>query len=160
LLVGALPAGVFLHEGGLHDGRPAIVARTYENMVEAWIALSLTLGTYLLVALTMGILLKEEETGTAPWIFTKPVSRAGDGLAKYVATALLAVVAAVLIPSAVFLGLTAVLFQGGVQEGTGALIALGITALHATVVIAIIMALSMVFRSQSLVAGLVIGLGF
>lgn len=160
LLLGVIPVGVFLHEGGLSHGRFALAHGTYDNMMEAWIALSVTLGNYLMIALTMGMLVKEEEAGTAQWLFTKPVSRAGYGLAKYSANALVAIVAAVLVPGAVFMGLMNLLFSNGTEHWWGALAALGVASFHAAVVIGVILALSTIFRSQAPVAGIVIGLGF
>jgi ABC-2 type transport system permease protein len=160
LLLGAVSVGLFLHEGGLTHGQVTITAHTYQHLMEAWIALTLTLGNYLMIALTMGILLKEEESGTAQWLFTKPVSRLGYGLAKYSANVLLAAIAAVLIPGLLFLGSIQLLYAGGVQHWGGAFAALGIASFHVAVVIAIILALSTLFRSQAAVAGVVFGLGF
>lgn len=160
LLAGIGPVWIFVHDGGLRHGRFTISHATYNGLFEAWIALSLTLGTFLLVALTMGILIKEEETGTAQWVFTKPVSRAAYGLAKWAANSFVAVVAAVLIPGAVFLALMQALFSNGVSHWSGILGALAITSFHAAVIIAIIMALSVIFRSQAPVAGVVIGVTF
>ena len=106
----------------------------------------------------MGSLLKEEDSGTAQWLFTKPISRVGYGLAKWAANSIAVIVAAVLIPSVVYFGLMQALFSTGIQHGSGALIALGLTAFHATVEIAIVMLLSTWFRSQAPVAGIAIGL--
>src|SRR5947209_1047251 len=64
LLVGAVPVVTFLYNGGLHHGRLAADRGLYNDMMGAWTALSLTLGAFLIVALTMGILIKEEEAGT------------------------------------------------------------------------------------------------
>ncbi len=160
LLVGAVPVGVFIHENGLRHGRFALSAHTYRSMMDGWMSLSVTLGTYLMIALTMGILVREEEMGTAQWLFTKPVSRLGYALAKYSANVLVAVLAAVIVPGAIFLGLTQALFSNGVQHWAGAGIALGLASFHAATVIAIILALSTVFSSQAPVAGIVFGLGF
>jgi ABC-type transport system involved in multi-copper enzyme maturation permease subunit len=160
LLVGCVSVGVFIHEGGLSHGRLTISPHTYRNMMEGWFALSLTLGNYLMIALTMGILVKEEETGTAQWVFTKPVSRVGYGLAKYGANVLLAALAAVVIPGLLFLGSMQLLYVDGVQHWGGAFAAMGIASFHVAVIIAIILALSTVFRSQAPVAGVVFGLGF
>jgi len=160
LLLGAVPVGVFVHENGLRDGRSALSAHTYQSLMDGWMSLSVTLGTYLMIALTMGILVREEEMGTAQWLFTKPVSRLGYALAKYGANVLVAVIAAVIVPGVIFLGLTQALFSNGVQHWGGAGIALGLASFHAATVIAIILALSTVFSSQAPVAGIVFGLGF
>lgn len=160
LLAGVAPVWIFIHDGGLHNGRFVISHETYNGMFEAWVALSVTLGAYLLVALTMGVLIKEEESGTAQWLFTKPVSRAGYGLAKWAANSAVAVFAAVLIPGAVFLLLMQSLFTNGVQHWSGILGAIAITSVHTCFIIAIVVNLSSVFRSQPLVAGAVIGVSF
>ncbi len=160
LLVGVVPIGVFIHEGGLHHGRIPISSGTYQNMMNGWMSLSVTLGTYLMIALTMGMLVREEEMGTAQWLFTKPVSRLAYALAKYSANAAIAAFAAVIVPGAIFLALTQLLFTTGVQHWGGAGIALGLASFHAATVIAIILALSTIFSSQGPVAGVVFGLGF
>lgn len=156
MLTGAVPVITFLYNGGLRRGRLALSTATYHGMMDAWIGISLTLGALLLVALTMGILLKEEESGTAQWVFTKPVSRAGYGLAKWAANSLIAILGAVLIPAVVFLGLTEAVTTTGIQTWAGIFGAVGLTAFYVSVGIALIMALSSIFRSQAPVAGLAI----
>jgi ABC-2 type transport system permease protein len=158
LLVGAVPVITFVANGGLHDGRLTADRDLYAGMITAWTSLSLTLGAFLIVALTMGSLLKEEDAGTAQWLFTKPISRVGYGLAKWAANSSAVIVAAVLIPGLVYFGLLQALFSSGIQHGSGALAAAGLTAFHATVVIAIVMLLSTWFRSQAPVAGIAISL--
>ena len=158
LLVGAVPVIAFLANGGLEHGRLMAARDLYDGMVGAWTGLSLTLGAFLIVALTMGTLIKEEEAGTAQWLFTKPVSRVGYCLAKWAANSLAVIGAAVLIPSLVYFGLLQALFSGGVQHGAGALAAVGLTAFHATVEIALVLLLSAFFRSQAPVAGIAISL--
>lgn len=159
-LVGAVPVIVFLYYSGLSKGRLALSVGTYHGMVDGWNAILFTLGALVLVALMMGILIKEEESGTAQWVFTKPVSRVGYGLAKWLANSLIAIVAAVLIPSAVFLGLTEAIATTGIHNWSGIFGAIGLTAFYVSVGIAVIMALSSIFRSQALVAGIAIGMIF
>lgn len=157
LMLAAVPIIVFLHQGGLHDGRVDV---NYGGMMAGWMGLSLTLGSYLIVALTMGVLIKEEESGTAQWIFTKPVSRGGYVLAKFAANAIAVVLAAVVIPSAVFLALTQATQVHGVQQWGGAGIALGLIAANAIITLAVVFALGAFFRSTAVVAGIAIALGF
>lgn len=158
LLVGAVPAITFLANGGLQHGRLVADRQLYDGMVGAWTGLSLTLGAFLIVALTMGTLIKEEEAGTAQWLFTKPVSRVGYGLAKWAANSLAVIGAAVLIPGLVYFALVQALFSSGVQHEAGALAAVGLTAFHATVEIALVLLLSSFVRSQAPVAGIAISL--
>lgn len=158
LLAGAVPVAVFLNEGGLEDGRVRLSDGAYDGMMFAWLMLSLTLGAYLLVALTAGVLAKEEEAGTAQWLFSKPLSRPGYGLAKWAANSAAAILGAVLVPSAVYLGLLQAV--AGVRDWDGVLLAVTLVALHTAVLIAIVLALSMVFNSTAAIAGVGIALGF
>ena len=156
LLTGAAPVIMFLYNSGLQHGRLALSPSTYNDMMDAWVGISVTLGALLLVALTMGILIKEEESGTAQWVFTKPVSRLGYGLAKWGANSLVAIVGAVLIPATVSLGLTEAVTSTGIRSWAGIFGAIGLMAFYMTIGIALIMALSSIFRSQAPVAGLAI----
>jgi ABC-2 type transport system permease protein len=158
LLLGAVPVVLWIHRGGLHDGRLVLPRQTYNGMMEAWVGLSLTLGAYLIVGLTMGVIAKEQESGTAQWLFTKPISRAGYGLAKWAANGTAVVLGSVLIPSAVFVGLVEMLF--GVQHQRGLVEAVGLVGLNALTVIALVVGLSGLFDSPPLIGGIVIGLYF
>ena len=157
LMVLAPPLIFFLHEGGLHDGR---IDSGYEGLMASWVALSSTLGSYLVVALTMGVIIREEEAGTAQWLFTKPVSRVGYVLAKYTANAAVVVLGAVIIPAILFLGCVYAIQSDGLASWSGAGIALGLVSLNACVVIGLVVGLSGLFRSTAPVAGIAIGLNF
>ena len=157
LMVLAPPLIFFLHEGGLRDGR---IDSGSEGLLTAWIALSATLGSYLVVALTMGVLIREEEAGTAQWLFTKPVSRGGYVLAKYTANAAVVVLGAVVIPGVCFFAVMLAIQSDGLPTYSGALLALGLVALNACVVIGLVVGLSGFFRSTAPVAGIAIGLNF
>ena len=157
LMLGSAPVIVFLHEGGLHDGR---IDSAYRPLMNTWVGVSLTLGSYLIAALTMGILVKEEESGTAQWLFTKPVSRVGYVLAKWAANALAVVIAAVLIPGAVFVGLVAAIESGGIVSWTAIFEVLALFSVSAAVAVGIVVGLSAFFRSTPPIAGIAIGLGF
>ena len=157
LMLGAVPVVVFLHQGGLHDGR---VDSGYRGVMNAWVALTLTLGAYLIVALTMSIIVKEEDGGTAQWIFTKPVSRSGYVLAKYAANVVAVVLGAVVIPSLVLLALTGATQSGGIQNWTAVVQTIGFASLHAAIVVGLVVGLSGLFRSSAPIAGIAIGMGF
>jgi ABC-2 type transport system permease protein len=157
VMLACVPNILFLHEGGLHDGR---ISSGYDGLLESWVALSLTLGSYLGVAVSMGMLTKEEETGTAQWLFTKPVSRAGYVLAKYLANASVVLVGAVLVPGIVFLGLAQVVEASGIQDWTAMFETFGFIALNSLVVLGIVVGLSGLFRSNAPIAGIAIGMNF
>lgn len=157
VMLACVPSILFLHEGGLHDGR---INSGYNGLLESWVALSLTLGSYLVVAVSMGLLIKEEESGTAQWLFTKPLSRVGYVLAKYSANAVVVLLGAVLIPSVVFLLLTQVVEVGGIKDWPAMAAALGLISLNAAVVLGIVVGLSGFFRSSAPVAGIAIAINF
>lgn len=156
-MLACVPVILFLHEGGLHDGR---INSGYSGLLESWVALSLTLGSYLVVAVAMGMLIKEEESGTAQWLFTKPVSRVGYVLSKYLANAAAIVLGAVIIPGIVFLVLVQAVEASGVQDWTAMFEAFGFITLNALIVLGIVAGLSGLFRSSAPVAGIAIGLNF
>jgi ABC-2 type transport system permease protein len=145
-LLACVPTILFLHEGGLHDGR---INSGYSGLLESWVALSLTLGSYLVVAVSMGMLIKEEETGTAQWLFTKPVSRVGYVLAKYFANAVVVLLGAVVIPGLTFLALAQVVEASGIQDWTAMLETFGFIALNALVVLGIVVGLSVLVRGAA-----------
>jgi len=157
LMLGAVPVILFLNEGGLHDGR---INSGYNGSMDAWMGLTLTLGAYLIVALTMGMIVKEEDAGTAQWIFTKPVSRKGYVLAKYAANVVAVVLGAVIVPSIVFIALTAATQSGGIHDWAAVAEGLAFASLNASVVVAIVLGLSGVFRASAPIAGIAIGIGF
>ena len=157
LMLAAVPIVVFLHGGGLHDGR---IDSGYRGVMNAWVALTLTLGAYLIVALTMSVIVKEEDAGTAQWIFTKPASRTGYVLAKYAANVVAVVLGAVVIPSMVLVALTAATQVGGIHSWTAVAECVGFASLHAAIVVGLVIGLSGLFRSSAPIAGIAIGMGF
>lgn len=160
LMLSAVPVIAFLHEGGLHDGRIAYSPDTYRDLMNAWVALTLTLGAYVVVALTMGVIVKEEDHGTAQWVFTKPVSRTGYVLAKFAANAIAVVAGGVVMPGVAFLLLLAATSSTGIQTWVGAFEALGLASLQAIIVLAVIIGLSAYFRNIAPIAGIAIGMNF
>ena len=157
LMLAAVPVILFLHEGGLHDGR---INSGYKSSMEAWMGLTLTLGAYLIVALTMGVIVKEEDAGTAQWLFTKPVSRTGYVLAKYAGNVVAVLLSAIIIPSVVFVALTAATQASGITAWTPVIEGVAFASLHAAIVVAVVMGLSAFFRTTAPIAGIAIGLGF
>ncbi len=77
LVVAAIPTGVWLVDhDGLTAGRATLAGAEAVDARGSGIGTLLSLSTYLAIVLTMGMLVKEREAGTAQWLFTKPVSRA------------------------------------------------------------------------------------
>jgi ABC-2 type transport system permease protein len=158
LLLSAAPVIVWLNKGGLSKGRLGQDGETYLDLLDAWVGIGLTLGAYLVVALTMNIMVKEQESGTAQWLFTKPASRVGYVLSKWSANTLAVYIASVLIPSIISLGLTAYLFD--VTSWKRLAIGTLIMALIRSTIIAFIIVMSAFFSSTALIGGVCFLLNF
>jgi ABC-2 type transport system permease protein len=158
LLLSAAPVIVWLNKGGLHEGRLGRDGETYLNLLDAWVGLGLTLGAYLVVVITMNIMIKEQESGTAQWLFTKPASRVGYVLAKWAANTLAVYVASVLIPSIISIGLTYYLFD--ITSWERIAIATLLMGLVRATIIAFVIVLSAFFSSTALIGGICFGLNF
>lgn len=158
LMLGAAPVIVWLNKGGLHEGRLGGDGRTYLDLLDAWVGIGLTLGAYLVVVLTMNIIIKEQESGTAQWLFTKPASRVGYVLAKWSANTIAVYIASVLIPSIVSIGLTYYLFD--VTSWKRIAIGTLLMGLVRSTIIAFIIVLSAFFGSTALIGGICFGLNF
>ena len=81
LLAAAGPVGYWIYKGGLHAGRIALSGTNYEVIVALPSVILSTLGLFMVIAMTMGIIVREQDLGTLQWVFTKPLSagRAGAG---------------------------------------------------------------------------------
>jgi ABC-type transport system involved in multi-copper enzyme maturation permease subunit len=158
LLLAAAPVIVWLNKGGLNKGRLGGDGRTYLDLLDAWDGLAMTLGAYLVVALTMNIMVKEQESGTAQWLFTKPVSRVGYVIAKWSANTVAVYIASVLIPSIIALGLTYYLFD--ITSWKRLAIATLLIGLVRATIIAFVIVLSAFFNSTALIGGICFLLNF
>ncbi len=158
LLLAAAPVIVWLNKGGLHEGRLGPDGDTYLNLLDAWVGLGLTLGAYLVVALTMNIMVKEQDSGTAQWLFTKPASRVGYVLAKWGANSVAVFIASVLIPSIISIGLTYYLFD--ITSWKRIVIAALLMGLVRSTIIAFVIVLSAFFSSTALIGGVCFLLNF
>src|SRR4051794_1950938 len=158
LLLAAAPVIVWLNKGGLHEGRLGPDGRTYLDLLDAWVGIGLTLGAYLVVALTMNIMVKEQESGTAQWLFTKPASRVGYVLAKWSANTLAVFIASVLIPNIVSISLTNYLFD--ITSWKRIAIGMLLMGLVRSTIIAFVIVLSAFFSSTALIGGVCFLLNF
>jgi ABC-2 type transport system permease protein len=161
LVMIVIPTGVWLvNHDGLTAGRVALTGAEAAEAQGSGPSTLLALSSYLTIVLTMGMLVKEREAGTAQWIFTKPVSRTGYGLAKWAANSLGVVLATVLVPGVTAAALVSAMFDvpgwSWVDQGLAA----GVVALHATFVVALMLALGTLFRSTVPVAVTALGLSF
>ena len=148
LVMIAIPTGVWLvNHDGLTAGRVALVGSEAAEAQGSGSSTLLALSSYLAIVLTMGMLVKERETGTAQWIFTKPVSRAGYGLAKWAANSLGVVLATVLIPAVTAAALFSAMYDVPGWSWMDQGLAAGLVALHAAIVVALMLALGTLFRS-------------
>lgn len=159
LVVAAIPTGVWVVDhDGLSTGRATLAGAEAADARGSGIGTLLSLSTYLAILLTMGTLVKEREAGTAQWLFTKPVSRAGYGLAKWAANGLGVVLATVLVPGLVGAGLVTAMYEVPGWSWADQVLAAGVVAVHAAVVVALTLALGTFFRSTVPVAVTSLGL--
>ena len=159
LVMAVIPVGVWLVEhDGLTAGRATLAGAEARDARGSGAGTLLTISSYLAIALTMGMLVKEREAGTAQWVFTKPVSRAGYGLAKWAANTLGIVLAAVAIPWAVSAGLLTAMYEVPGWSWVGQMLAAGLVAVHAAVVVGLMLMLGTHFRSTVPIAVVALGL--
>jgi ABC-2 type transport system permease protein len=158
LLLSAAPVIVWLNKGGLSKGRLGGDGRTYLDLLDAWVGIGLTLGAYLIVVVTMNIMVKEQESGTAQWLFTKPASRVGYVIAKWGANTLAVFIASVLIPSIISIGLTWYLFD--ITSWERIAVSTLLMGLVRSTIIAFVIVLSAFFSSTALIGGICFGLNF
>jgi ABC-2 type transport system permease protein len=158
LLLSAAPVIVWLNKGGLSKGRLGGDGRTYLDLLDAWVALGMTLGAYLVVVVTMSIMVKEQESGTAQWLFTKPASRVGYVIAKWAANTIAVFIASVLVPSIFGIGLTYYLFD--ITSWERIAVSTLLMGLVRSTIIAFVIVLSAFFSSTALIGGICFLLNF
>ena len=162
LIMTVIPVGVWIAEhDGLSAGRATLAGSEAVDARRSGAATLLTLSTYLAMLLTKGMLVNEREAGTAQWLFTKPVSRAGYGLAKWAANSLGVVLATVAIPGAVAFGLVTAMYDVPGWSWAGQILGACLAAVHATIVVALMLALGTLFRRSTVpIAVVALGLSF
>jgi ABC-2 type transport system permease protein len=111
------------------------------------------------VVITQGAIIGERQLGTAAWVMSKPASRAGFVLAKFLAPAAAMLVLALPIPAAIYYA-EAQFFWGRVPALGTLISAAGIAALHMLFYLALTLMLDSLFSSRAPVAAIGIGLLF
>jgi ABC-2 type transport system permease protein len=142
---------------GLTAGRVSLSASEADDARGSGPGTLLSLSSYLAIILTMGMLVREREAGTAQWVFTKPVSRLGYGLAKWAANSVGVVLATVLVPGTLALVSISAMYDMPGWSWADQGLASGLAGVHASIVVALMLALGTFFRSVVPVA--VTGLG-
>lgn len=159
LVMTAIPTAVWIVDhDGLTAGRATLVGTEAADARGSGIGTLLTLSSYLAIVLTMGMLVREREAGTAQWVFTKPVSRLGYGLAKWAANSLGVVLATVVVPVVVGLSIVTSMYEVPGWSWPDQILAAGVVAVHAAVVVALMLALGTLFRSTVPIAVTALGL--
>jgi ABC-2 type transport system permease protein len=159
LVMAVIPVGVWIVDhDGLTAGRATLVGPEATDARGTGAGTLLTLSSYLAIVLTTGMLVKEREAGTAQWVFTKPVSRVGYGLAKWAANSLGVVLSAVVVPWTIAFGLLTAMYEVPDWSWTDQILAAGLAVVHAAIVVGLMLALGTLFRSTVPVAVVALGL--
>jgi ABC-2 type transport system permease protein len=109
------------------------------------------------IVTTQGAIIGEKQLGTAAWVMSKPASRAGFVLAKFIATAAGMLLLAIPIPAAIYYA-EARIFWGQVPALGTVMVAAAIAALHMLFYLALTLMLDTLFASRAPVAAIGIGL--
>ena len=158
LLAAAGPVGYWIYKGGLHAGRIALSGTNYEVIVALPSVILSTLGLFMVIAMTMGIIVREQDLGTLQWVFTKPLSRVGLVLAKWLANSAMTILAIVVIPTIISFGIIDAMF-GLHDRGDPILGMVGVAVLF-VFQCALSCGISGIFNSTTAVAGISFALFF
>jgi ABC-2 type transport system permease protein len=109
------------------------------------------------IVTTQGAIIGEKQLGTAAWVMSKPASRAGFVLAKFISTGAGMLLLAVPIPAAIYYA-EAQLFWGRVPALGTVMAATAIAALHMLYYLALTLMLDSLFASRAPVAATGVGL--
>ena len=158
LIMVVIPIGVWIVEyDGLTAGRATLPADDAASARTDGAGTLLTMSSYLAIVLTAGMLVREREAGTAQWVLTKPVSRVSYGLAKWAANSVGVILALIVVPGAIALGSFAALYHVPGWSWTDQLLAVGLVAVHAVVVVALMLVLGSIFTSIAPVIAVALG---
>jgi ABC-2 type transport system permease protein len=158
-VMAAIPVGVWIVDhDGLTAGRAILVEPEATDARGSGAGTLLSLSSYLAIVLTMGMLVKEREAGTAQWLFSKPVSRVGYGLAKWSANSLGVVLAAVVVPWTISSGLLTAMYEIPGWSWADQVLAAGLVAANAAIVVGLMLVLGTLFRSTVPVAAVALSL--
>ncbi len=109
------------------------------------------------VVMAQGAIIGEKQLGTAAWVMSKPASRAGFVLAKFMGYGVTLLTLAIVIPSGIYFAET-LGFWGLTPGLVRMLAAMGLVALHFAFYLALMLALGTLFSSRAPVAAIGIGL--
>ena len=159
LIMVALPVGVWIvRYDGLTAGRATLPTGDAANARSDGAGTLFWLSSYLAIVLTAGMLVREREAGTAQWVFTKLVSRLSYGLAKWAANSFGVILATIVVPGVVSYGLLTAMYHVPGWSWADQVLAVGAIAIHAAVVVALMLALGAIFTSIVPVAATAVGL--
>lgn len=149
-IVSAAGAETGLVEGVAGPAAVAAVADVFGGLLIA----STTIGV---VVIAQGAIIGEKQLGTAAWVMSKPASRSGFILAKFLAYGVALLLLAFPLPGALFYA--GCVFFFGQGPALGALAAmLGLVALHLAFYLALSLMLGTLFAGRGPVAAIGIGL--
>lgn len=143
-----------LGSGSRHE----IGTEDMQGLVGAWSALIGYLGSLMVIASTVDAMARERALGISAWILTKPVSRASYVLAKASAHTAMNIITLILIPTAVWLALTLLLFNG--VPGLRIVLAAGILGVEVLFLSFLTIALGVPFRSVTPVSLITLAIWF
>jgi ABC-2 type transport system permease protein len=152
------PLGYWIYKGGLRTGKLVISDSTYEGIVAVPSSVLGSLGLFIVIALTMGMIVREQDLGTLQWVFTKPLSRSGLVIAKWLANSLMTVLTIVVIPTVVSFGAIDAMF--GVHDRDKLILGMVGIAVLFVFQCALSCGISAIFNSTSAVAGISFALFF
>jgi ABC-type transport system involved in multi-copper enzyme maturation permease subunit len=156
LLVPAFGFANLDHYGS--GSRHTVVSDDMHTMLASWAALTGYLGSLMVIASTVDAVSRERATGITAWIVTKPVSRFSYLLAKATAHALVGCVTLVIVPSAVWFAVMALLFAH--VPFANVYIAAAILCLEMGFLSAFVVALGVPLRSVTPIAIIALALWF
>jgi ABC-type transport system involved in multi-copper enzyme maturation permease subunit len=149
IMTGALaliPVIGYLRFENLGSGtRHEISSDSMHGLLGSWSAIVGYLGSLMVIASTVDAMTRERSLGISAWILTKPVSRPSYVVAKASAHTAINIVTLVLIPTAVWLAITFVLFAG--VPASRMLLAAGILSIEVFFLSFVTIALGVPFRS-------------
>jgi ABC-2 type transport system permease protein len=131
----------------------------YDTLIQVFFSFGVIATGIGVITTAQGAIVREKQLGTAAWILSKPVSRSAFVLAKFVAYALGFLSLAVVLPSAIFYGQSALL-AGHAPELVPLLTGVGLLALHTLFYLALTLLLGTIFNNRGPIGGIAMGILF
>ena len=158
IITAAGPIGYWIYKGGLRAGKLSLPESSYDNVVTVPSSVIGTLGYFIVIALTMGMIVREQDLGTLQWVFTKPLSRSGLVLAKWLANSLMCILTILIVPSIVTFGAMDAMF--GLHNRDELILGMVGIAVLFVFQCALSCGISAIFSSTAAVAGISFALFF